>query len=140
MKDLYWSRSGPVRPRSYLAGKPRQRRLPLRGIAGPPGAEVDSHRAKLRRARRLRRPAEHLGPPGDFEVDEPGCHDRGVKLRLEQSAGDSALPEVDVALGPFTHRLLHQDVADLEPAARLEHPRHFTEPGHLVREEIHHPV
>ena len=50
-------------------------------------------------ARLLRRSREHIRAPCDFEALEPGRFDRRLKLCLQQSAGDSALPEVDIALG-----------------------------------------
>src|SRR5205085_3172095 len=42
-------------------------------------------------------------------------------LCFQQSAGNSACPEVDVALALLAHRLLDRDVGELESAARAEH-------------------
>src|SRR6266542_5236148 len=45
---------------------------------------------------------------------------RGV-LCFQQSAGNSAGPEVDVAAPLLADRVLDRDVGDLNPAARREH-------------------
>lgn len=75
---------------------------PLRLGACLPRFEVDPLGAELRRAPGLRSAREHVRAPRDLEVDEPGGDDRRLKLRLQQSAGDSPLPEIDVAFGPET--------------------------------------
>ena len=105
-----------------------------------PCTEIDSHGAELRGARRLWRAGEDLGAPGDLEIDEPGRDNRCLKLCLQQSAGDSALPETDVSFATVRHGLLHEDVADLKATARLENACHFLESGKLVGKEVEHAV
>ena len=80
-------------------------------------SEVDAERSKLCGARLLRCTREDVGTPGDLESIEPRCFDRGLELCFQQSAGDSALPEVDVSLGGVGHGLLHEDIADLKATA-----------------------
>jgi hypothetical protein len=87
--------------------------------------EIDADRPELRRARRLWRTAEHIGVPSDLEIHEPGGHDRGLKLRFQQSPGDSAFPQVDVTLGGVGNSFGHHDVTDLQPTAGLQHARHL---------------
>src|SRR5690349_23637187 len=63
-----------------------------------------------------------------------------MKLCFQQSTGDSALPEIDVALAGGAHRFLDQDVADLQPTTGLEHARHLGKSRDFVREEIQYAV
>ena len=102
-----------------------QRALGLFRAKGFSGPKVDPQSAEARRARRLGSAGEHLCPPRDLEVDKPSGHDRGFKLSLEESAGDSTLPEIDISSRTLGHRLLHQDISDLEAPSRLEHSPHF---------------
>ena len=81
-------------------------------------SEVDAKRPELCGARLLRCTREHIGTPGDLESLEARRFDCRLELCFQQSAGDSALPEIDVALGGVGHGLLHEDVADLKAAAR----------------------
>jgi len=87
--------------------------------------EVDAQRAEVLSAARLRRVGIDLRAPGDLKVDKAGGHDRGLKLRILQSPGNSASPEINLALRARWHRLLHEDVADLQSPARLERAVHF---------------
>jgi hypothetical protein len=87
--------------------------MPLRLVARLPRPEVDANRTELRRIRCLRRAAEDVRAPRDLEVHESRSDDRRLELCFQQSAGDSALPEVDVALRAVTDGLLDQNVADL---------------------------
>ena len=105
-----------------------------------PCAEVDSHGAELCGARRLWRASVDVAAPGDREIDEPGGDDRCLKLCIQQSAGDSTLPEIDVSFPFVRDCFLHKDVADLKATARLEHPRHFLQSGEFVGKEVQHAV
>jgi hypothetical protein len=110
-----------------LALRARHRPFPASGLTDQQGysaqpfvlsrrlscAEVDAQRSELRGARCLRRTCEDVRAPRDLELDEPGSDDRRLELCFQQSAGDSALPQVDVALPAIADRLLHEDVADL---------------------------
>jgi len=58
--------------------------------------EIDSDRAKRARAGCLRSAVEDLGLPGDLEIGETGSDDRRLQLCFQQSAGNSAGPEVDL--------------------------------------------
>lgn len=113
---------------------------PLKFVTGFARAKIDPDGAELRRARRLRRSAEHVRAPRDLESHESSRHDRGVQLCLQQSAGDSALPEIDVSFRARRDGLLDEDVTDLKTAARLEYTRHFAKAGHLIGEEIQHAI
>jgi hypothetical protein len=130
-------------PESRLTGRAHQRGervLPLVGTQRLPRSDVDPERAELRGARRLGRVRVDVDAIGDLESHEAGGDDRRPKLCLQQSAGDSALPQIDVAFRFVAEGLLHQDVAELQPPARLEHASHLLQPGELVREEIQHAV
>lgn len=126
--------------KSHIARKPCQRICPLTLIVRLPCAKVDSHCAELRGARRLWRASVDVAAPRYLEIDEPRRYNRCVKLCVQQSAGDSALPEIDVSFAALRNRSLHEDVADLKATARLEDARHFLEPGKLVGKEVEHAV
>ena len=100
------------------------------------GAEIDTERAKAGSRGLLRCAIEHLGPPGQLEILETGRDYNRFQLCFQQSAGDSALPQIDVPLGAIRYRLLHHDVADLDAPSRLQHPVHFLEDRDLVGAEV----
>jgi hypothetical protein len=94
----------------------------------------------LRGARRLGRARIDVAAPGDLEIDESRRDDSCLELCIQQSAGDSTLPEVDVLLALLRHCFLHEDVADLKTTLRLEDARHLLESGELVGKEVEHAV
>jgi hypothetical protein len=75
----------------------------------------------------LRGTCEYITTPDDFKVVKSSCSNNHVKLYVQQSARNSACPQIDVSLRSFWDRLLNQDVADLNSSAWLEHPPHFRE-------------
>ena len=77
------------------------------------GPEIDSESAKASRRGLLRSTGEDLVSPGDLEPLETGRFDYRLELCFQQSAGDSALPQIDILLGSVRHGFLHHDVADL---------------------------
>ena len=125
---------------SHIARQRRQRLRPLSLVACLSCAEVDSNGAELRGARRLWRAGEDLGAPGDLEIDEPRRDNRCPQLCIQQSAGDSALPQIDVSFAFVRNCFLHEDVADLKATGRLEHARHFLQSGKFVGKEVQHAV
>ncbi len=125
---------------SQLARQRRDRIRPLGFVPRFSCAEVDSQSTELRGARGLRRASVNFGAPRDLEIHDPRRYHRCFKLCIQQSAGDSTLPEIDVLLALFRHCFLNHDVADLKTAARLENTRHFLESGELVGKEVQHAV
>jgi hypothetical protein len=125
---------------SNVAGQRCQCRSPLTVVPRLPCSEVDSQRAELRGARGLRGARVDVSTPGDLEIDKTGGYHRYLELCVQQSAGDSALPQVDVLFSLFRHCFLNEDVAYLKAAARFEHTRHFPQSGKLVGKEIQHTV
>jgi len=125
---------------SNVARQRCQRRNPLGLVARLSCSEIDSQRPELCGARRLWRARVNVAAPGDLEIDKPRRDDRCPELCIQQSAGDSALPEVDVLLAFLRYCFLHEDVADLKAPTRLEHPRHFAQPGKLVGKKVQHTV
>ena len=110
--------------------------LPLFVVAGATRAKTDSHRSELGCARCLWRVSVNVQSAHNLELDESGGDDRRLKLCLQQSTRDSAFPQIDVAFALVAHGLLHEDVADLKPPARLECASHLPQSGELVRKEI----
>jgi hypothetical protein len=130
-------------PRSGSSNLARQRgqcRNPLSLVARLSCSEVDSQGAELRGARRLWRARVDVSTPGDLEIGEPGRGDRCPKLCVQQSAGDSGLPEIDVSLAIVRDCFLHENVADLKATAGLEHARHFLQSGEFVGKEVQYAV
>ena len=87
-------------------------------LSRPSSSEVDALGAEGRGAGLLWRVSEDILPPGDLEVLETGLGHEGLKLCVQQSAGDSAGPQGYILLGLIRHRLLHRDVPYLEPPPR----------------------
>jgi len=101
-------------------------------VARQARTEGDAQRAEVSGAARLWGATEDILAPGDLEVDKAGGHDRGLELRIQQSASNSASPQINLALRAERHGPLHQNVGDLRPPARLEHARHLTEGSRFV--------
>ncbi len=94
--------------------------------------EVDPKRAVFSGTTGLSRAAVNIPAPGDLEADETRGHDGQLELSFQESTRNSTGPERDVLLRALRNRLLDQDVADLQAAARLEHPRHLAQRRVLV--------
>src|SRR5258708_17926937 len=133
-------RTGSVRWCNPAGVRGTQRVEPLLLVAGHARAEGDAQRAEVSSAARLRCTAEDIRAPGDLEVDEAGGHDRGLELRIQQSAGNSAGPQIYLALRAPRNWPLHQDVRDLHASAKLKHARHFGKGSRFVGYQIEHPV
>lgn len=108
--------------------------------SGPGCPEIDSDGAKRTRARRLRGAVEDLGLPGDFKISKASSDDRRLKLCFEQSAGNSARPEVDLSLRPFGNRARDKDVGDLKTPTRPQHAEHLAQRLLLVGSQVEHAI
>ena len=64
------------------------------------------------------RAGEHVDFLAPLDVVETGKREYLAPLCFQQSAGDSAGPEVDVVFGVLRDLALDVDVADLDAAAR----------------------
>lgn len=93
--------------------------LPLSFVQCLACTEVDSERAEFCSARRLRRIRIDIDPRHDFESNKSSGDDRRHELSFDESAGDSAFPEVDVALRFISNGFLNENVADLKTSAWL---------------------
>jgi hypothetical protein len=54
--------------------------------------EIYSQRTEIGRAGRLRCACKDIGAPGDFKIGKTGGCDRSLKLRFQQSTGNSTRP------------------------------------------------
>jgi hypothetical protein len=61
----------------------------------------------------LRRATKDIGLPSDFEIHKTGGYDRSLELCFQQSAGNSARPQIDLTFGTLRNCLLDQNIADL---------------------------
>ena len=123
------------------------------------GARVDRHQQQPARSAATTRKAPALRLAGldglddravhavgdlvgelDADVLEPGGLEPGLVLALRERAGDAA--DVGAALGALFGRqvVLGDDVADPDPAARLQHARDLGQHRRLVDREVDHAV
>jgi hypothetical protein len=114
--------------------------MPLLLIGCLARAEVDALCPKCCGATRLRRATEDVRLPGDLEVNEACRHDRGLQFCFQQSTGDSARPQIDLLFCVLWHRLLHQDIPDLEATRGFEHASHLPQGREFVRQQVEDPV
>ncbi len=69
------------------------------------------------------------------------CGPHGAnELCIQQSAGNSTRPERDVFERILRHRVLHQNVAHLQPPAGLEHTEPLAQSLGFVEREVKHAV
>ena len=96
--------------------------------------EVDTLCPEFCRAARLRSATENVRLPGDLEVNESCGHDRGLPFCFQQSPSNSARPEINLLFRVLWHRLLHQDIPDLEATAGFEYAGHLLQGREFVRQ------
>lgn len=112
----------------------REVRLPSGGLVGLDGGAVGAE-LECFLARVLERRA-HIGRD-EVAVLDP-LEAMPLKylcvLSVQESACDSASPEVDVPLSFFGHGALDRHVRDLNASARNQHPKDPREDGVLVRD------
>ena len=99
-------------------------------------AEVDTLCPEFCGAPRLRSATEDVRLPGDLEVNETRRHDCGLQFCFQQSTGNSARPQIDLLFRVLWHRLLHQDIPDLEATAGFEHASHLLKGREFVRQQV----
>src|SRR5713101_5074895 len=109
------------------------RRMPLLLLCRLARAEVDALRPEFCGTTRLRRATVDVRLTGDLEVNEARSHDRGFQFCLQQSTSNSACPQIDLLFRVLWHRLLHQDIPDLEAAGGCEHASHLLQGREFVR-------
>ncbi len=114
--------------------------MPLLLIGCLARAEVDALCPEFCGATRLRRATEDVRLPGDLEINESGSHDRSFQFCFQQSTGNSARPQIDLLFCVLWHRLLHQDIPDLEAAAGFEHASHLLQGREFVWQQVEHTV
>ena len=95
----------------------RATRPTVSSISGLLGPKVDPDGPELTRARRLRCSSKDFGLPGDFKIGETGSDDRRFQLRLQQSPGNSAGPEINFSLRLLWHFAIDHDVCNLQASA-----------------------
>ena len=114
--------------------------MPLLLICCLARAEVNALCPEFCSAARLRRATEDVRLPGDLKVNESRSHDRGLQFCFQQSTGNSARPQIDLLFRVLWHRLLHQDIPDLETTAGFEHASHLLQGREFVWQQIEDPV
>jgi len=110
--------------------------MPLLLIGCLARAEVDPLCPEFCGAARLRSATEDVRLPGDLEVNESRSHDRGLQFCFQQSPSNSARPQIDLLFRVFWHRLLHQDIPDLEATSGFEHASHLLQGCKFVWQQV----
>jgi len=110
--------------------------MPLLLICRLVRAEIDALCPEFGGATRLRSAIEDVRLPGDLEVNESRSHDRGLQFCFQQSTSNSARPQIDLLFRVLWHRLLHQDIPDLEATRGFEHPSHLLQGREFVWQQI----
>ncbi len=110
--------------------------MPLLLVCCLARAEVNALCPEFCGTARLRRATENVRLPGDLEVNESCRHDRGLQFCFQQSTSNSARPQIDLLFRVLWHRLLHQDIPDLEATAGFEHPSHLLQGSEFVWQQI----
>lgn len=87
--------------------------------------EVDAQRPEFGGAGLLGCATENVLPPGELKILKTDSRDDRFQLCFQQSAGNSAGPQVDVFLCLFRDSPLNHDVANLDAAPWLEHSVHL---------------
>ena len=99
-------------------------------------AEVNALCPEFCSTTRLRRATEDVRLPGDLEVNESRSHDRGLQFCFQQSTSNSARPQIDLLFRVLWHRLLHQDIPDLETTRGFEYAGHLLQGSQFVWQQI----
>ena len=123
-----------------MAPKPYEGVLQALDSSGFRRPKIYSDRAKRARARRLRCTVENLRLPGNFKVGKASSDDRRLKLCFEQSAGNSARPQINLSLCPLRNRPGDKDIGDLKPSTRSQHTEHFAQRLLLIGSQVKHAV
>ena len=110
--------------------------MPLLLICSLSRAEVHALCPEFCGTARLRSAAEDIRLPGDLEVNEARSHDRGLQFCFQQSAGNSARPQIDLLFRISWHRLLYQDIPDLEATGGFEYSSHLLQGSKFVWQQI----
>src|SRR5579884_2436351 len=110
--------------------------MPLLLIGCLARAEVDPLCPEFCGAARLWSATEDVRLPGDLEVNESRSHDRGLQFCFQQSPSNSARPQIDLLFRVFWHRLLHQDIPDLEATSGFEHASHLLQGCKFVWQQV----
>lgn len=99
-------------------------------------AEVDALCPEFCGTARLRSATEDVRLPGDLEINKSCSHDRGLQFCFQQSTSNSARPQIDLLFRVLWHRLLHQDIPDLEATRGFEYPGHLLQGREFVRKQV----
>ena len=99
-------------------------------------AEVDALCPEFCGTTRLRSATEDVCLPGDLEVNKSCSHDRGLQFCFQQSTSNSARPQIDLLFRVRWHRLLHQDIPDLEATRGFEYAGHLLQGREFVRQQV----
>jgi len=110
--------------------------MPLLLVCCLSRAEVNALCPEFRGTARLRRAIKDVRLPGDLEVNESRSHDRGLQFCFQQSTGNSARPQINLLFRVRWHRLLHQDIPDLETTRGFEHAGHLLQGREFVWQQV----
>jgi hypothetical protein len=103
----------------WFAPQRRQSSCPFLVRSGPACREIHSKGAVLCGAARLHGATVDVSAPGDLNIDETRGYHCHFELSFQESTGNSTGPQIDLLPSAFGHRVLDQNVADLQSTTRL---------------------
>ncbi len=104
------------------------------------GENRNAPRVERFRRRFVLRPGEDVYLVAEPHILEAAVVQHPPPLCLQQSAGDSAGPQLDVVLRGLGHFFVNKDVGDLETAPGLQDAVHLSHYRDLVRAQVDHTV
>ncbi len=104
------------------------------------GEDGDAARVEFLRIRFVFAPGEDIDFVRQDNFRETGLRQHLAPLCFQQSTGNSAAPEFDVALRLLRHFDMDEDVAHLDAPAGLEYTEHLAKDGWLIGAEVDHAV
>ena len=107
--------------------------MPLLLIGCLARTKVDPLCPKFSGTARVRCATKDVRLPGDLKVNESGSYDRGFQFCFQQSPSNSTRPQIDLLFRLLGHRLLHQDIPNLETTDGLEHACHLLQSHEFIR-------
>jgi hypothetical protein len=88
----------------------------------------------------FRRSRERIEAVRDADIGEPGGCECGLDLCLQQSAGNSTGPQIDIASGAIVERGAEHDVGELQASPRGNDTKHLSQRAVLIGHEIEYAV
>ena len=110
------------------------------GDVRPHGTEIGTFHIEMPGRFLLGSPRERIKSPGFLDADEPEVRQELNEFCRLQSTSNSAGPEVDITPALFVQLRAHDDISQVQAAARLQDALDFREGPHFVGHQIEYSV